>query len=135
MIGFDKGKLEKRGRRSYRRSIIQVSATNRVITELTAQHLGIDALIATEVEVREGVCTGQTTGTLNMREGKVERMHDWLRSRGLASALLAQATFYSDSTNDLPLLRAVAEPVAVDPDARLRVQALAAGWRVLELPR
>ena len=111
------------------------TATNRVITELTASHLGIADLIATEVELASGVCTGRTTGTLNMREGKVQRLQDWLHSRGLSPALLEQTTFYSDSSNDLPSLRSVAEPVVVDPDARLRSHALAAGWRVLELAR
>jgi HAD superfamily hydrolase (TIGR01490 family) len=116
-------------------TLVLTTATNRVITELTAQHLGIEALIATEVEVLGGMCSGRTTGKLNMREGKVMRLHDWLQAHGLAPALLAQATFYSDSTNDLPLLGAVAEPVAVDPDDRLRAHAQAAGWQLLELAR
>jgi phosphoserine phosphatase len=36
-------------------------------------------------------------------------------------------TFYSDSTNDLPLLEKVHEPVATNPDDRLRAIAQAAG--------
>jgi HAD superfamily hydrolase (TIGR01490 family) len=115
--------------------LVLTTATNRVITEMTAAHLGIGELIATEVAVRDGVCTGQTSGTLNMRDGKVARLQDWLHARGLAPALLAEATFYSDSSNDLPLLQAVAEPVAVDPDDRLRAHAESAGWRLLELAR
>jgi HAD superfamily hydrolase (TIGR01490 family) len=116
-------------------TLVLTTATNRVITELTAGHFGIANLIATDVELVDGVCTGRTAGTLNMREGKVERLRQWLRWRGLSPALLEQATFYSDSINDLPLLSAVAEPVVVDPDSRLRGHALAMGWRVLELPR
>ena len=116
-------------------TLVLTTATNRVITGMTAKYLGIDHLIATEVELEGGVCTGRTSGTLNMREGKVMRLRAWLAERGLPATLLAQATLYSDSSNDLPLLGAVAEPVAVDPDARLLAHARAAGWRVLTLAR
>jgi phosphoserine phosphatase len=44
-----------------------------------------------------------------------------------------QATFYSDSINDLPLLEKVAHPVATNPDERLRAIAQERGWRILEL--
>jgi phosphoserine phosphatase len=72
---------------------------------------------------------------LNMREGKPERLRDWLASQGLTPSLLAEATAYSDSINDLPLLQAVARPVAVDPDARLLAHAQAHGWPVIGLAR
>ncbi len=115
--------------------VVMTTATNRVLTELTARHLGIDDLLATEVELIDGVCSGRTAGVLNMRDGKVTRLHAWLADRQLPADALGRATFYSDSSNDLPLLQAVARPVAVDPDARLRAHALAAGWSVLELAR
>ena len=116
-------------------TLVLTTATNRVITQMTARHLGIDELIATEVELEGGVCTGRTLGALNMREGKVQRLQDWLRERDWPAALLAQATLYSDSSNDLPLLSVVGEAVVVDPDARLRAHALSAGWSVLMLAR
>ena len=121
--------------RSRGHTLLLTTATNRVITELTARHLGIAELIATEVELAGGICTGRTAGTLNMREGKVTRLHAWLRDRGWPAALLDSAVFYSDSSNDLPLLGLVGEPVAVDPDERLRARAQDAGWRWLELLR
>jgi phosphoserine phosphatase len=70
-----------------------------------------------------------------MREGKVTRLRSWLGEQGLPADALNDAVFYSDSSNDLALLGAVAEPVVVDPDASLRRHAGAAGWRVLELAR
>jgi len=115
--------------------VVMTTATNRVLTELTAQHLHIDDLLATEVEIVDGRCTGRTTGVPNMREGKVTRLHAWLNEQGLALDALAGAVFYSDSINDLPLLLKVADPVAVDPDPRLRAHALTTGWPVIELPR
>ena len=116
--------------------LVLTTATNRVLTEPTAQHLGIADLLATEVEIAaDGRCTGRPVGTLNMREGKIARLQTWLAERELPAALLAEAVFYSDSSNDLPLLRAVAEPIVVDPDPALRRHAAAAGWAVLELAR
>ena len=115
--------------------LVMTTATNRVLTELTAQHLTIDDLLATEVEIADGRCTGRTSGMLNMREGKVARLGSWLGEQALPASALADATFYSDSANDLPLLQAVGRPVVVDPDARLRQHAVAAGWPVMELPR
>jgi phosphoserine phosphatase len=111
------------------------TATNRVITGMTAKFLGFDNLIATEVALDGGVCTGRTSGTLNMREGKVTRLRGWLAERNLPPALLAEAVFYSDSSNDLPLLSAVGEPIPVDPDTGLLAHARAAGWRLLALAR
>lgn len=115
--------------------LVMTTATNRVLTELTAQHLRIDDLLATEVEVVNGVCTGRTQGVLNMREGKVARLQAWLGEQASAPNALASAVFYSDSSNDLPLLEAVGEAVAVDPDPLLRHHAGAAGWAILELVR
>jgi len=115
--------------------LVLTTATNRVITELTAQHLGIADLIATEVELANGHYTGKTRGVLNMREGKVARLHSWLDAQGMPRTLLDGATLYSDSSNDLPLLGAVGRPIVVDPDARLRAHALARGWPVVELAR
>ncbi|MES2994002.1 MAG: HAD-IB family hydrolase [Pseudomonadota bacterium] len=115
--------------------LVLTTATNRVLTGMTAEHLGIDDLLATEVELVGGRCTGRTAGVLNMREGKVERLRAWLVAEALPARLLDEAVFYSDSANDLPLLRAVAEPVVVDPDEALHRHAVAAGWPVLRLDR
>jgi HAD superfamily hydrolase (TIGR01490 family) len=115
--------------------LVLTTATNRVITELTAQHLRIDDLIATEVELVNGHYTGRTRGVLNMRDGKVARLHSWLAAQGMPRDRLDGATLYSDSSNDLPLLGAVGHPVVVDPDARLRAHALTQGWPIVELAR
>ena len=114
--------------------VVMTTATNRFITELTAAHIGIAHLIATEPVVANGLFTGRTTGTLNMREGKVARLHAWLKDRAQALDQFASSA-YSYSINDLPLLSAVQRPVAVDPDARLRQEAMQRGWQILELLR
>lgn len=113
--------------------LLLTTATNRFITELTAIHLDIEHLIATECELdAAGNFSGRTIGTLNMREGKVERLHAWLLSRGI-DWKDCDATFFSDSINDLPLLSAVQHAVAVNPDARLAAEAAQRGWPTIRL--
>jgi HAD superfamily hydrolase (TIGR01490 family) len=112
--------------------VVLTSATNRFLTELTAQYLGITHLIGTEPELVDGVFSGRTQGVLNMRAGKVTRLHDWLAGRGQALRDF-HSLGYSDSMNDLPLLEAVDEPVAVDPDARLGAIARERGWKLMHL--
>ncbi len=113
--------------------VVLTTATNRFLTELTAAHLGIAHLIATDCEVgADQRFTGRVGGTLNMREGKVTRLHAWLAQQGSALADY-DSTAYSDSINDLPLLSAVRRPVAVNPDLRLAEHAAEHGWPVLNL--
>jgi HAD superfamily hydrolase (TIGR01490 family) len=108
--------------------LVLTTATNRYITELTARALGIEHLIATECELgADGRFTGRVSETLNMREGKVVRLHDWLAERGQCLDD-RHSVFYSDSINDLPLLSAVREAVVVDADARLEAEAVRRGW-------
>ena len=113
-------------------TVVLTTATNRFITELTAIHLGLEHLIATEPEEVDGVFTGQTTGVLNMRAGKVTRMHAWLAVRGQTLAQL-HSFAYSDSINDLPLLETVNIPTAVNADPKLAALAQARGWKTLQL--
>jgi HAD superfamily hydrolase (TIGR01490 family) len=110
-----------------------ITATNRFVCEPIARELGIANLIASEPEVLEGRFTGRFTGIPCFREGKLWRLEQWLASRGLSRADVAESWFYSDSHNDLPLLRAVTHPVAVDPDPRLSAHARRNGWPVLRL--
>jgi HAD superfamily hydrolase (TIGR01490 family) len=112
--------------------VVMTTATNRFITEMTARHFGIPYLLATVPEIADGKFTGGTTGTLNMREGKVTRLRHWLEERGESLADF-RSTAYSDSINDLPLLEAVQAPVAVNPDPRLAAIARERGWKVLHL--
>jgi HAD superfamily hydrolase (TIGR01490 family) len=113
--------------------VVLTTATNRFITELTAAHLGLPHLIANECEVAaDGRFTGRIAGTLNMREGKVSRLHEWLATQRI-DPRDCETTFYSDSINDLPLLQTVRRPVAVNPDMRLAAEAAERGWPVLNL--
>lgn len=110
-----------------------ITATNSFVTRPIAREFGIDNLIATEPEEVDGAFTGRAAGVPSFREGKVTRLEAWLHDRGLAWQGLSESWFYSDSLNDLPLLQRVSRPVAVDPDATLRLHAEKYGWPVISL--
>lgn len=110
-----------------------ITATNSFVTAPIARAFGIEHLIATEPEVRDGAFTGGVSGTPCFREGKIERLEAWLTGRGESLKNVIKSTFYSDSRNDLPLLERVSHPVAVDPDDALRAHAAARGWPVISL--
>lgn len=111
-------------------TLMVITATNRFVTEPIVREFGIDILLASDAEMNDGRYTGEPTGTPCFQEGKVTRLEQWLLDHG---ETLAASHFYSDSHNDLPLLKKVEKPVAVDPDETLRQYASQAGWPVISL--
>ncbi len=110
-----------------------VTATNAFVTRPIADELGIPHLLATDLEQRDGAYTGKPHGVPTFKEGKVERLHQWLAERGQRLGDFRASWFYSDSINDVPLLEQVTHPVAVDPDDRLAALARERGWPVISL--
>lgn len=111
-----------------------VTSTNEFVTAPIARALGIDELLATELERDgHGRVTGRIRGVPALREGKVERVQAWLAARGLALEGCERSTYYGDSTNDLPLLERVTHPVATNPGPALERIAAARGWPVMRL--
>lgn len=111
--------------------LLMITATNAFVTAPIAQALGIEALIATQPEMVDGVYTGRVQGVPSFQGGKIERLQQWLGAGG--EEKMQGAWFYSDSHNDLPLLEQVDNPVAVDPDETLEQAARARGWPVISL--
>jgi HAD superfamily hydrolase (TIGR01490 family) len=111
-----------------------VTATNDFVTRPIARLLGIEELIATNL-ARDvsGRITGKIDGIPAFREGKVQRVQQWLAARGLKLDAFERSHFYSDSTNDLPLLESVSDPVATNPGPALQRIAVERGWPVLKL--
>jgi HAD superfamily hydrolase (TIGR01490 family) len=107
-----------------------ITATNRFVTAPIAAELGVSNLLATEPEIVDGLYTGEIAGIPCYREGKVERLEQWLKKQGRD---FDSTWFYSDSHNDLPLLRAADFPVAVDPDDELRRVAEGRKWPIVSL--
>ncbi|MGC2458697.1 MAG: HAD family hydrolase [Gallionellaceae bacterium] len=112
---------------------IIITATNSFVTAPIAQAFGVDHLIATEPEQKDGEFTGRVAGIPCFRDGKVIRLEDWMGRHGRSWNSFGETVFYSDSLNDLPLLCKVKIPIAVDPDDTLRAHAEQHGWRIISL--
>jgi len=128
MLDKAQGLLEKHRRTGDQ--LLVITSTNRFIVEPICKALGIDQVIATELEIVDGRYTGNISGVPSYREGKVERLNNWLTANRQD---IDGSYFYSDSINDLPLLQKVDYPVAVDPDPQLREQAAVRGWQIISL--
>jgi len=112
---------------------IIITATNRFVTEPIARILGISNLIATEPDQKGGEFNGQVFGTPCFREGKITRLEDWMDEHNLTWLSFLESWFYSDSLNDIPLLKKVTNPVAVDPDSTLEKYAKENNWPIISL--
>ncbi|MFV3330144.1 HAD family hydrolase [Pseudomonas sp. NY15437] len=105
-----------------------ISASGVHLVQPIAERIGIDEVLAIDLEVVNGHYTGRTVGVLTYREGKVLRLLDLLEGD---DSQLAEAHFYSDSRNDLPLLKLVGKPHVVNADPVLLEHAQKMGWDVL----
>jgi HAD superfamily hydrolase (TIGR01490 family) len=110
--------------------LLIITATNLFVTEPIAAELGVDHIIATEAEQINGEYTGKVSGIPSFQDGKVTRLASWLDQTGQS---LTDSYFYSDSHNDLPLLKQVDYPVAVDADETLTAFAKAQNWPIISL--
>ena len=110
-----------------------VSAAGNGVVETLAHVLGMTGGIGTRYEVdAAGAFTGRLDGPFVYGQGKVEAMREFAARHEID---LAQSYAYSDSLSDLPMLRAVGNPVAVNPDPPLAEIARAEGWQVLRFER
>jgi HAD superfamily hydrolase (TIGR01490 family) len=111
-----------------------VTATNEFITRPIADAFGVEDLIAVRLaRDAAGRITGAIDGIPSYGAGKVQRVHEWLADQGRAWDDFERVTFYSDSTNDLPLLELATDPVATNPSPALEDIARGRGWRILRL--
>jgi HAD superfamily hydrolase (TIGR01490 family) len=111
-------------------TLLIITATNHFVTEPIAKLYGIDILLATIPEFVNGQYNGKYVGVPCYQKGKITHLEEWLKSSG---ENLSGSWFYSDSHNDLPLLKRVDHPVAVDPDEILLQAARDANWPVISL--
>jgi len=93
-----------------------------------ARRLGIEHVVSSVFELdSDRRFTGRAEPPLCFGDGKLERALRLAHTHGFR---LEEAIFYTDSVSDLPLLARVGEPVAVNPDPRLRRIAVQRGWRI-----
>jgi len=112
--------------------MLLASATNSVIVDPIAKRLGFENIVATEVEIVNGVYSGKFQNTPALGEGKLQKVREWMRRNDFSD--FKNTTFYSDSINDLPLLSAVNKAVAVNPDNKLREECEKRSWEIVDLP-
>jgi HAD superfamily hydrolase (TIGR01490 family) len=111
------------------RATFIVSAAGNGVVEPLAAVLGMDGGIGTGYEVGEdGAFTGRFDGPFVYGKGKVEAMEAFSAEHEID---LGASYAYSDSISDLPMLRAVGNPVAVNPDPPLAEIAREEGWQTM----
>jgi HAD superfamily hydrolase (TIGR01490 family) len=114
------------------RPIVICTAASQEMAELMATVLTLDGAVGTMFEAVDGLYTGRGGGPFNYREGKAQAIRELAEREGID---LAASWAYSDSESDLPMLRLVGHPVAVNPDTELARVARAEGWEVLRFER
>ena len=112
---------------------IVITATNSFVTKPIATAYGIEHLIGSDPEMLNGQYTGGVTGVPTYKEGKVIRLNQWLAEHGKKLEDFEVSYFYSDSHNDLPLMKLVTNPVAVDADEILTAYAQEQAWPQMSL--
>ena len=113
--------------------LLIITATNSYITKPIANLIGINNHIGTDLEEINGEFTGKAKGIPSFREGKVERLNLWLKEQKLTFGNFEKTFFYSDSQNDIPLLKIVTNPVATNPDEILQKEAIKNKWPIIIL--
>lgn len=110
--------------------VILISGSFTPILDALATHLGVERAIATPLAVKDGHYTGKVIPPLNIGQGKVERLRQFLDGPG-REIDLAASYLYTDSVVDAPVLDMFGYPVAVYPDPELASLAAARGWPVI----
>lgn len=109
-----------------------VSAAPVELAQAIADDLGATGALGTIVGHDGNVLTGELVGAPLHGKAKRRAIKALAKERGIS---LRKSWAYSDSVNDLPMLSAVGNQVAVNPDQQLRRYAVAAGWEILRQRR
>jgi HAD superfamily hydrolase (TIGR01490 family) len=114
------------------RPVYIVTAASQDTAAMIAHVLGFDGGLGTPLEAVDGRYTGRLSGPFAYRDGKPQVMRTVAEREGID---LSASYAYSDSESDLPMLRAVGHPVAVNPDGPLARIAREEGWDILRFDR
>ncbi|MGC0143019.1 HAD family hydrolase [Pseudactinotalea sp. Z1732] len=109
-----------------------VTAAPREVGELVARRLNLTGVLGTVAEEQDGVYTGRLVGDMMHGQHKAAAVREIAEREGLD---LAECAAYGDSSHDIPMLRTVGEPCAINPDPRLRLFAADIGWPVRDFRR
>jgi phosphoserine phosphatase len=106
-----------------------VTAAPEDMAKLIADRLGFTGAIGTKVAIEDGKYLGHLKGKILHGIEKAEAVRELAAERGFS---LNNCHAYSDSASDFPLLQSVGTPHAINPDARLRIKALAENWEIVD---
>ena len=109
-------------------AVVLLSSASEPICRPVVRHLGMDDLICSILESRDGLLTGKTVGKLVYEREKKVRMLQYCADKDQDPRL---AYYYGDSFTDQYVMEAVGFPVAVDPDRRLLRIARQKDWEIL----
>lgn len=108
--------------------VIVISSSGTEVVEPICERLGVDRAVGTQMAIEDGKYTGEIL-FYAYGEGKAQAMQALAQEFGYD---LAASYAYSDSITDLPMLEAVGNPTAVNPDAELRAIAEERGWSIVD---
>jgi HAD superfamily hydrolase (TIGR01490 family) len=115
-----------RAREAGRRQVM-LSATNAIVCAPVAEAFGLNDVICTQLETRDGRFTGRIVEPYCSREGKIHYAGAYCREKGFS---FDRAAYYGDSVYDIPMLERVARAFAVNPGDKLRERAQSGGWTI-----
>jgi HAD superfamily hydrolase (TIGR01490 family) len=109
-----------------------VTAAPEDMAKLIADRLGFTGALGTKVAIKDGKYLGHLNGNILHGVEKARAVRELAAERGFS---LNNCHAYSDSASDFPLLQSVGTPHAINPDARLRIKALAEKWEIVDFRR
>ena len=110
----------------------RVTAAPQDMANIIASRLGLTGALGSKACIEDGIYTGALEGKLLHGNEKAIAIRNLAETHGFD---LDDCYSYSDSHNDIPLLQAVGHPCAINPDAILRIRALAEGWPIHDFRR
>jgi HAD superfamily hydrolase (TIGR01490 family) len=108
--------------------IVLLSASIAQVCSNIAARIGIDDVISTSLEIKDGFLTGQSNGRLCFGDEKTTRLREYCLQKSIN---ISESLYYGDSLSDLPVFVAVGSPVCVNPDRKLKRTAHEKGWKIL----
>ena len=109
-----------------------LTATTDYLTLPMSRHLNINYFYSNRMEVRDGILTGRMLKPLCHGDHKLEYAKGFEQETGIR---LQDSYYYSDSISDLKTMSGFGHPVAVNPDPRLRREASARGWKIIDFKK
>jgi len=108
-------------------AVVILSSALSSVCQVVANHLEMDDVICTQIEIDDGRCTGRTAGKLCFGNEKVSRLKEYCEKN---NSKIENAWYYADSFSDFPALQIVGNPVCVNPDKKLIIAANKNAWKI-----